>query len=149
MVSHELRTPLARIRVAVELMESPDRPDLRGRIERDIEELDGLIGELLMNSRLDSPELELESEPVELLALLAEVAPQVFCAPPSTLARSPTDSWTQASVAPSARGDTTEPSPKSSSVNTLSCPNTVLNPIGRWTAPPSLDLPARGSTSEE
>lgn len=73
MVSHELRTPLARIRVAVELMESPDRPDLRGRIERDIEELDGLIGELLMNSRLDSPELELENEPVELLALLAEV----------------------------------------------------------------------------
>jgi signal transduction histidine kinase len=75
-VSHELRTPLARIRVAIELMEAPGRPELKERVERDIGELDGLIGELLMNSRLDSPELALEPEDLDLLALTAEV-----CAP--------------------------------------------------------------------
>ncbi len=75
-VSHELRTPLARIRVAVELMEAHERPDLRERIERDIEELDGLIGELLLSSRLDSHELALQREEIDLLAVLAEV-----CAP--------------------------------------------------------------------
>jgi signal transduction histidine kinase len=73
-VSHELRTPLARIRMALELLGGDGRPEIRERIERDIRELDGLIGELLIASRLDSPELELEREATDLLAMLAEEA---------------------------------------------------------------------------
>jgi signal transduction histidine kinase len=72
--SHELRTPLTRMRVALELMDGHERPELRERIERDIRELDALIGDLLVASRLDSPELTLSREPVDLLALLAEEA---------------------------------------------------------------------------
>ena len=73
-VSHELRTPLARLRVAIELLSGDERPELRRRIERDIEELDALIGELLLASRLDAG-VEIErQEDVDLLALLAEEA---------------------------------------------------------------------------
>ena len=73
-VSHELRTPLARLRVAIELLSTEERPELRQRIERDIEELDALIGELLLASRLDAG-VELERhDDVDLLALLAEEA---------------------------------------------------------------------------
>lgn len=71
--SHELRTPLARIRVGIELLAGQDRPDLRDRITRDIEELDEGIGELLLASRLDAAE-PLRLEAVDLLALVAEEA---------------------------------------------------------------------------
>ena len=66
--SHELRTPLTRIRMALEL--SKDRRE----IERDIAELDTLIEEILLASRLDAlPSLE-NVEEVDLLALAAEEA---------------------------------------------------------------------------
>jgi len=73
--SHELRTPLTRMRVAVELMKD-ERPELRERITRDIQELDELIGELLLASRLDTVLSvdELSREDVDLLALAAEEA---------------------------------------------------------------------------
>ena len=72
--SHELRSPLARIRMAVELAAGDARPALRAGIERDIAELDDLIGELLLASRLDAqPALE-QVEDVDLLALVAEEA---------------------------------------------------------------------------
>jgi signal transduction histidine kinase len=71
--SHELRSPLARIRVAVELM-SADRPELALKVERDIAELDDLIGELLLASRLQAaPALDIDEE-VDLLGLVAEEA---------------------------------------------------------------------------
>ncbi len=70
--SHELRTPLTRIRVAIELLGGDERPELRERVSRDIAELDELIGELLLASRLARlEELEQVSE-VDLLALVAE-----------------------------------------------------------------------------
>jgi signal transduction histidine kinase len=72
--SHELRTPLARIRMAAELLAGDARPELRERIERDIAELDELIGELLLASRLDSPDALEAREEVDLLALAAEEA---------------------------------------------------------------------------
>ena len=72
--SHELRTPLARIRVAVELLGEEARPDLQARIARDISELDELIGELLLASRLDTTEPRLHFESIDLLALIAEEA---------------------------------------------------------------------------
>ena len=52
--SHELRSPLARMRMAVELLAGDARPELRERVEKDIDELDDLIGEILLASRLDA-----------------------------------------------------------------------------------------------
>lgn len=75
--SHELRSPLARIRVAIELLGDGARKDVRAQIARDIEELDELIGEILLTSRLDaSPDLA-RGDDVDLLALLAEEGARV------------------------------------------------------------------------
>ncbi len=75
--SHELRSPLARIRVAIELLGGDEGADLRARVARDIAELDDLIGELLIASRLDAlePGQALDRrEPIDLLGLAAEEA---------------------------------------------------------------------------
>jgi len=70
--SHELRTPLARIRMAVELMRESADPKRKAGLDRDIAELDQLIDEILLASRLDTlAELEVD-EDVDLLALAAE-----------------------------------------------------------------------------
>ena len=70
--SHELRTPLARIRMAVELMKERADPERKRSLEQDIAELDALIDEILLASRLDAVS-ELEGrETVDLLALAAE-----------------------------------------------------------------------------
>ncbi len=75
--SHELRSPLARMRVAIELLGAETRPEVRDRIARDIDELDELIGEILLTSRLDAtPDLERRDE-VDLLALVAEEGARV------------------------------------------------------------------------
>lgn len=70
--SHELRSPLARMRMAIELLPRAGRPELQARLAQDIAELDGLIGELLLASRLDTLEHLEHTEEVDLLALLAE-----------------------------------------------------------------------------
>jgi len=70
--SHELRSPLARLRMAFELLNRERRPELRVRVERDIQELDDLIDELLLASRLDAIEQLEKSESVDLLAVVAE-----------------------------------------------------------------------------
>jgi signal transduction histidine kinase len=70
--SHELRSPLARIRMATELLAGDERPELRNRVARDVAELDELIGELLLASRLEMQPDALPREEVDLLALLAE-----------------------------------------------------------------------------
>ncbi len=72
--SHELRTPLARLSVAIELLAGEERPELRARVAKDIAELDELIGELLLASRLDAIERLESREEIDLLALLAEEA---------------------------------------------------------------------------
>jgi signal transduction histidine kinase len=66
--SHELRTPLARIRMALELGKD------RREVERDIAELDVLIDEILLASRLDAVQSLESFEEVDLLALAAEEA---------------------------------------------------------------------------
>ena len=63
--SHELRTPLARIRMALEL------PERRGELLQDIAELDALVDEILLASRLEAQEA-ISAENVDLLALAAE-----------------------------------------------------------------------------
>jgi len=69
--SHELKTPLSRIRLGMELYKDKPDPALKGEIARDIAELDALIDEILLASRLDvSPALH--SERIDLLGLIAE-----------------------------------------------------------------------------
>jgi signal transduction histidine kinase len=70
--SHELRTPLARIRMAAELMKPGSDPRRQAGLEQDIAELDCLIDEILLASRLDAV-AELDAgEEIDLLALAAE-----------------------------------------------------------------------------
>ena len=72
--SHELRSPLARIRMAVELAEPQANPAVREELRRNIVELDLLIDEILLASRLEAnaPNLRDDFETVDLTALAAE-----------------------------------------------------------------------------
>jgi signal transduction histidine kinase len=72
--SHELRSPLTRIRMGLELMGgAPDPSAARDEISRNIGELDQLIGEILLASRLDAKEADLGTvEAVDLVGLAAE-----------------------------------------------------------------------------
>jgi signal transduction histidine kinase len=70
--SHELRTPLARIRMAVELMKENADPKRKAELEHDIAELDALIDEILLASRLDALKGLETDERVDMLALAAE-----------------------------------------------------------------------------
>lgn len=73
-VSHELRTPLTRMRMGLELLGDGAPPELVGRMRREIGELDSLVGELLLASRLDAGVGAEPPESVDLLGLAAEVA---------------------------------------------------------------------------
>jgi signal transduction histidine kinase len=76
--SHELRSPLARIRMSVELMGPEASSIQREEIARSIGELDQLIDEILLASRLDSHEGQAEPlEEVDLLGLAAEECARV------------------------------------------------------------------------
>ncbi len=70
--SHELRSPLARIRMGIELM-GEGSPAARAEITRNIAELDQLIDEILLASRLDARATDVGTlEPVDLAGLAAE-----------------------------------------------------------------------------
>ncbi len=70
--SHELRSPLARIRMAIELLPNADDAR-RAELQRDIAELDQLIDEILLASRLDARQADMGTvEELDLLALTAE-----------------------------------------------------------------------------
>ena len=76
--SHELRTPLTRIRMALELMGTQPTPAMRDQIAQSISEVDQLIDEILLASRLDSPEADLGTpERVDLVGLAAEECSRV------------------------------------------------------------------------
>ncbi len=71
--SHELRSPLTRIRMGLELMGSAPSPTFKNEISRNIGELDQLIEEILLASRLDAREADLGTiESVDLIGLAAE-----------------------------------------------------------------------------
>ena len=70
--SHELRSPLARLRMAAELLGEGAPAEIREELARNIAELDQLIEELLLASRLDAmAEAGRALEEVDLAALLA------------------------------------------------------------------------------
>jgi signal transduction histidine kinase len=68
--SHELRTPLTRIRLGIEL--AKEEPARKAELEKDIAELDLLVDEILLASRLDAVEHLDHAEDVDLIALAAE-----------------------------------------------------------------------------
>jgi signal transduction histidine kinase len=70
--SHELRTPLARIRLAVEMLKQNADPKIKAGLEQDIAELDDLVDEILLASRLDTVAHNEVREEMDLLALAAE-----------------------------------------------------------------------------
>ncbi|HET7863927.1 MAG TPA: HAMP domain-containing sensor histidine kinase [Burkholderiaceae bacterium] len=78
--SHELRSPLARMKMALSMLGDarPERLDgLKQEIHTDIAELDALVAELLLASRLDAvPSLDNRTD-VDLLALAAEEGARV------------------------------------------------------------------------
>ncbi|MEY4138832.1 MAG: hypothetical protein RLZZ371_1014 [Pseudomonadota bacterium] len=76
--SHELRSPLTRIRMGLELMGGGTSPAFKAEISRNINELDQLIEEILLASRLDAREADLGTiESVDLIGLAAEECARV------------------------------------------------------------------------
>jgi signal transduction histidine kinase len=71
--SHELRSPLTRIRMGLEFMGADNNDIAKQEITRNIAELDLLIDEILLASRLDAQEADLGTvEAVDLMGLCAE-----------------------------------------------------------------------------
>lgn len=69
-VSHELRTPLARMRVLTEILrDGSGDPKTLDQVDREVVELDALVGELLASSRLDFGQVT--SRPLEARELAA------------------------------------------------------------------------------
>jgi len=81
--SHELRSPLARLKMAVAMLED-SAPEQRARLKREIDtniaELDALVEEVLLASRLDAQSRVERRDTVDLLAVAAEEAAHVGAA---------------------------------------------------------------------
>ncbi len=75
--SHELRSPLARLKMAVSLSGDNIKPDLRDEMDRNVAELDGLVDEILLSSRLEALQAgaagwQLRKEAVDMVALVRD-----------------------------------------------------------------------------
>lgn len=71
-VSHELRTPLQRLRFGVDALDDGGRPEAIELIQRDIDALDALVGELLAWGKVDAQAVRRED--IDLRALVAPLA---------------------------------------------------------------------------
>jgi two-component system, OmpR family, sensor histidine kinase RstB len=75
--SHELRSPLARLKMAFAMLDGSSPAQcarMQQEIDTNIAELDALVEEVLLASRLESGSQELQRDPVDLLGLSAEEA---------------------------------------------------------------------------
>jgi signal transduction histidine kinase len=79
-ISHELRSPLARVRVAEELllkkmtpMEKKNYSHLLNSIEIEIKEMDKLIGQILLLTKLDTTNNTSAKESIDLIQLFYEI----------------------------------------------------------------------------
>ncbi|HEY2686573.1 MAG TPA: ATP-binding protein [Steroidobacteraceae bacterium] len=74
-ISHELRSPLARMRVALGLARQPNADLARqlDRLEREVERLDSMIGQVLKLARLNGTEATLAKESFELDDVIEEL----------------------------------------------------------------------------
>ena len=78
--SHELRSPLARMKMAVSMLDAaapPQRERLKREIDTNVAELDALVEEVLLASRLDASNDVLQREPIDLLGLAVEEAARI------------------------------------------------------------------------
>ena len=81
--SHELRSPLARMKMAVSMLDAASptqRVRLKTEIDTNVAELDALVEEVLLASRLDATATLDQHERVELLGMAAEEAARVDAA---------------------------------------------------------------------
>jgi two-component system sensor histidine kinase CpxA len=77
-ISHELRSPLARLGVALELARSgAGDPKHFDRIQKEIERLNSLVGELLQVTRVEGDTARMQFEPLDLNALVSELVGDV------------------------------------------------------------------------
>ncbi|WP_028241829.1 ATP-binding protein [Stutzerimonas azotifigens] len=76
-VAHEFRTPVARLRFGLEMVGDAQTPEARRKylegMDNDIEDLDRLVDEMLIYSRLEQGAPALRFEPVDLPALIDQV----------------------------------------------------------------------------
>ena len=73
-VSHELRSPLARLRIALELAERIETPKtMLPRIEKEADELENLVTDLLSLARIESAQFTLEMKHFCLCELLHKI----------------------------------------------------------------------------
>jgi signal transduction histidine kinase len=77
--SHELRSPLARLRMSLALLDDqdPERQALVRSAEKDIEELDATVSDILHVGRMQALRRPAQPQPVDLLALLREEGEKV------------------------------------------------------------------------
>jgi two-component system sensor histidine kinase RstB len=78
--SHELRSPLARLKLAFAMLDGAgpvQRVRLAAEINTNIAELDSLVEEVLLASRLDSASQSADREAVDLIGMAAEEAARV------------------------------------------------------------------------
>lgn len=68
-VSHELQSPLARMKMALELLQDEKG---RGRLQRDVKEMETMVAEILESARLDSSPGALRWQRVELVGLVED-----------------------------------------------------------------------------
>ena len=79
-ISHELRSPLARLRVAIEILhgggaavDEPEKSRLVASLEEEIEEMDRLIGKILMLSKPDYVTGTAEKRDVDVAGLMRDI----------------------------------------------------------------------------
>ncbi len=74
--SHELRSPLARLRMAIEIYSDTGADKVKSEIVNNLSELDELVEEILLSSRLDGAQAQAHAldQSIDLLALTAEEA---------------------------------------------------------------------------